>query len=396
LWLCNIFSQGAAWGLIVARGWMVLEMSESSAMVGFVTFAAMAPLIIIPPFSGFLADRIDRKKIVGICMSINLIQNIVLGVLGIFGLLEVWHIVSLSFINGIARAAQMPATQALIPNLVPSNKLLNAISLNAMTQHAARLIGPGFIAPLMAESRLPEAFLICALLYFVGIVTLLKVRTVSTGIINKDESFLANIFSGLTYIYTNVQVLSLTTLVVLHCAMTMSYESVLPVLVRDQIELHALGISYLMMSVGAGSIFGVTILAGLESDIARGRSLLISGIFSGIAGIAIAFSPTITYAIFSAFILGASTSGFMAISHTMIQSIVPDAIRGRVTSMFVLHAGGIMAFMNLGNGYLADKFGPSPIMSIAAAGFLVMMVFSIMLPGWKPLYKGSISSTNNL
>jgi len=396
LWICNMCSQGAAWGLIVARGWMVLEMSESSAMVGFVTFAAMAPLIFIPPLSGFLADRIDRKKIVGISMSVNFIQNIILAILGISGLLEVWHIVALSFVNGIARATQMPATQALIPNLVPSNKLLNAISLNTMTQHAARLIGPGFIAPFMAGNRLPEAFLICALLYFVGILALLKIKTLSTGIINKEENILINIFSGLIYIYKNVQILSLTILAMLHCAMTMSYESILPVLVHNQLNLQAVGISYLMMSVGAGSLLGVMILAGLESSKARGKILLISGIFSSIAAILLAYSPSITYAIISAFLLGASTASFMSISHVMIQSIIPDAIRGRVTSMFVLHVGGIMAFMNLGNGYLTDKFGPTTIMSIPAIGFLAMIIFSVMLPRWKNLYQGTLTSTKNL
>jgi len=80
----------------------------------------------------------------------------------------------------------------------------------------------------------------------------------------------------------------------------------------------------------------------------------------------------------------------------MLQSIIPDAIRGRVTSMFVLHVGGIMAFMNLGNGYLTDKFGPTTIMSIPAIGFLAMIIFSVMLPRWKNLYQGTLTSTKNL
>ena len=120
LWIASFSSGAAAWALIVARGLLVYSQSGSSLWVGGVTFAAMIPRVLVPPISGYLSDRFDRRKVVTAMYAINLAQNLVLSILVAFGVIELWHIVVLSLINGSARAAQMPASQALVPNLVPT------------------------------------------------------------------------------------------------------------------------------------------------------------------------------------------------------------------------------------------------------------------------------------
>ena len=149
LWTANFFAGAAAWALIVARGWVVYELSDSSSWVAVVTFAAMIPRVLVSPFTGYLSDRFDRRRVLTVMFAVNLTHNLVLGFLMWSGNAEIWHLVVLSVVNGSARAAQMPAGQALIPNLVPRELLLNAISLNQATMHGSRLLGPLAIAPLL-------------------------------------------------------------------------------------------------------------------------------------------------------------------------------------------------------------------------------------------------------
>ena len=149
MWTANLASGAAAWALIVARAWVVYEISDSSLLVGLVTFAAMAPRVLVTPVSGYLADRFNRRNVVSSMMTVNMASNLVLGLIVVTDVALVWHIVMLSLINGSAQAAQTTGTQALIPNLVRREHLLNAIAMHQATIRGSRLLGPAAIAPLM-------------------------------------------------------------------------------------------------------------------------------------------------------------------------------------------------------------------------------------------------------
>ena len=162
LWTASLSSGAAAWALIVARGWLVYDLTGGESLwVGIVTFAAMIPRVLIPPFTGYLADRFNRRNIMASMFAVNLVHNIALAALVIFDVFTKWSGIMvlpsvslsllalgiLSFVNGSARAAQMPAGQALIPNLVPRHLLLNGIALNQATSSRLGMRRPGSSAP---------------------------------------------------------------------------------------------------------------------------------------------------------------------------------------------------------------------------------------------------------
>src|SRR5262245_35703611 len=178
LWSANLAAQAAAWALIVTRGWLVYDMTDSSMAVGLVTFAAMVPLVLVPPFAGVLADRVDRRSLLAWTYAINLFHNLLLAFLALTGLMAEWHIIVLSLVNGAARAAQTSTSQALAANLVPRHRLLNALSLSSATQHGARLVGPGLAAPLLALLGGPAAFFLCTFFYDFGWFLVIHISTV--------------------------------------------------------------------------------------------------------------------------------------------------------------------------------------------------------------------------
>ena len=119
MWLAGLFAGSSHWALIVIRGWVVYEISDSSMLVGLVTFSAMIPMILVTPFIGYLSDKFQRRRILQSMFLINFVHNFGLGMLYFLDLIEPWHLIVLAFVQGSARAARMPSGQSLVPNIVP-------------------------------------------------------------------------------------------------------------------------------------------------------------------------------------------------------------------------------------------------------------------------------------
>ena len=376
LWMSTLSASTAAWALIVARGWLVYELSGSSAWVGVTTFAAMIPLFLVPPVAGFLADKFERRRLLGYVFALQLAHNAVLAGLALSGVIEPWHLVVLAFFNGSARAAQMPIAHSLLPNLVPRKHLLNAIALGSATIHGSRLLGAGAVALLLANDAAGPAFALCSLFYAAAWIFSSRIQSASTGKMQPGQSAVQNFTAGLRYVFGHPFVRPLVIIIFLHCSLTMSFESVLPVLADEQFGAKG-GFSYLVMAVGAGALVGVLGLAGLPNASVRGRWLLVVGIVSGISPLGLVFSTSLAPALAGAAFMGASQSAFMALTASFLQAIIPDEIRGRAMSVYLLSIGGVMALFNLINGSLADIVGAPTLLTISGLTFVGAIFISI-------------------
>ena len=140
-----------------------------------------------------------------------------------------------------------------------------------------------------------------------------------------------------------------------HCGFVMSFESVLPVLSVYKFDAdQGADFSLMMMSIGAGALISIIALSGVTSESMKGKLFLNLGVLSGLGPLIMAFSVNLPMAIFAAMLMGAAQAGYMTLTHTMIQTITEDSVRGRVGAVYSVHIGGIMASMNLANGALAD------------------------------------------
>jgi len=378
IWTTNISAGAAAWALIVARGWLVYTLTDSNLLVGLVTFTAMVPRALVTPFTGYLSDRFDRRSVLATMFGVNVLHNLVLALLVLTGTVQVWQLVLLSLINGSARAAGMPASQALIPNLVPKDLLLNAIALGQAANHGSRLLGPLAIVPLLAITGVEGAFFLCTGFYVIGLVQILRVRTASTGKIDTRQGLVSNLTAGFAYMYRTPTLRALVLLTMFHCGLTMSFESLLPVLSKHQLNAEGAGFSYLMMAIGAGALVAAIFLAGVRSRETRGRLFLILGVLSGLSPLLLALSTNMPLALLATAAMGASQAGFMTLTHTMIQSVTPDAIRGRVAGVYSVHIGSMMASANLVNGAVADWINAPLVLMVAGLAFV-----GVMLASWQ-------------
>ena len=389
LWTAILASDSGTWALMTVRAWLARDIADSRGdlWVGITVFAGMIPFILVPPLAGYLADRFVRKIVLGSTFLLALLQCVALTVLALTGTLELWHLIALSFINGSARAVQTPTAFSLVANLVPRDLLINAYALNSATFHASRLVGPGLIAPLLGAWLSRDGCSPCATLPFVlSMVLVFSIRTTSTGEMEKSKGFLSNVVAGFTYVYRRRELTMIILLVFFHCGLTMSFESLLPVLSVERFDWGGSGVGYLMMSVGAGAMVSSIYLAGLRSDSMRGRMLLIAGVLSALSPLGLGLAPNMLTGMVAAGFMGAAQTGYMVITLTMMQSIVPDGVRGRISSIYIIHAGGVMSFANLGNGALAELVGPSWLLAVGGFAFLAVTMVSALGSTMRRLY----------
>jgi MFS family permease len=402
MWFAHLAAQAAGWALIVARGWYVFDLTQSSFVVGLVTFAATAPMMIMPPIAGVLADRFDRRTLLASTYVINMVLTLILAILAMVGALNEWLVLLLTVANGFARATQQSTSQALAANLVPSHRLLNALSLTAATQHMAKLIGPGLVAPILGFLGVAPAFFLCAALYGLGWVQILQVKTRSTGGVKRGDSFVASFTAGIGYAWRQPLIRMVLVMVFFHCGIAMAFESLLPAYYADQfgearpaaasVPAHhdhdtpamaagassqASGYASLMIAVGVGALIGSVFIGGIESSLARGRLYLLMGVLSGLGLVALAVAPTLAVAWLAAAIIGASQASFMTIGQALMQSLASNEYRGRLASLNLFSFGGIMAVMNLGNGALGTQFSPASILLVDGLLFACVMLVSL-------------------
>ncbi len=390
--LGSLGGQSAYWALIIARGLLVLEMTGSAGLVGVATFAAMVPRFVMPPFAGYLADRFDRRSVLAVAYVLQTFNVLALAGLAFANLLDVWILIGLSLLNGSFRAFQMTATQALVPNLVPKSDLLNAIALNQMSLQGARLVGPALIAPALIAGGTSAAFLACAVLYVVSIVSVLAVRTRSSGALTAGSGMLTSIVEAASFAWADTRLRVIFILIALHCAMTMSFETILPVLSQQVLNdpEHA---NNLMMAVGAGALVGVFAISGVRNSQSRGMILLVAGALSGASMIVLASATNLAGAMLGAAAMGGTQAAFMAIAGAMVQAIAPDEMRGRITGFSHIIIGGTMAVLNLVNGFAADVIGVSNLLWILGLGFTAIVVASLAVGSLRGIYRGRVEAT---
>ena len=422
LWVTTMMSQSSSWALIVARAALVLELTGSAAWTGAVTFAAMIPALLVSPIAGFLADKFDRRTVLAGAISINVATNVVLAMLVVTGIVEAWQVLLLSVINGSARSSQMPSAQALLVNMVPRDQVLNAVSLYQATVNGSRFLGPVLILVVLNVSGLlgvtdaqDWVFFLCVAMYLVALLTCFSIGTRSRGEMkegNFAQTFFVNFAAGLKYMYTSPVVLSLVLLVVAHCGMTMSFESLFPLVARDSLGMITSesvlgGFSQMMVGFGIAALIAALMLAGVRDEALRGKLLLWLGVLSGASPVALVVLPNIWPTIWVAFlataVMGFAQGGFMTLSHAMLQTLAPDAIRGRVLGVYTWHTTGMMASFNFVNGSLAAMpiVGALPIpaapviLGAGGLGFLMVIVLSFARIPLRELYARGVPATTS-
>ena len=381
LFLSNSFTSAATWMLILARGWLVFELSESTTAVGIVTFAGMIPFAIVGPIGGAIADRFDRRRLAMISTASGIGVQLVLAALTLTGAVEVWHVIALAVIGGAAWSAGTPAQDAILPSLLRSrDHLLNGVALSGIARHGSRLLGPSFGAAMLATSGVGYAFLLAAGFLALSFWQLYRIEfrpsedAAAPTMVGRPplwRSLAGDLADGAAYIERDPRVMLIVVLVMLHCRLTMAFDSMMPTLAT---MVGGAGEVYgaIIVGLGVGAVAGTIWLSVLGNTPVKGGALAVAGVGSGAAMVVLGVATNPATAVAGAVLAGASQSAFVVLLTTFLQQVTPDEYRGRVLSIYSMLAVGHMAFLNFGFGWLADGVG---VRLLLAPGVLWVALF---------------------
>ena len=367
LFISFFFASASRWALILGQSWLVFELSSSSFAVGVVFFAGAAQFVIVGPFAGAIADRIDRRRLAIGALLLSLLSSIMLAAITLAGVVQVWHVVALAVVQGWAQAAAMPAQRALLANLVPREHLMNAVALGGITVHGSRIAGPLLGGVLLATAGAGSVFLISAAVLSIALALLVRIEYRSeladrpAGV----RGIVTDVGEGFVHVWDDRRLRLVIGLVVFHCSFTMAFNALLPRLATD-LGGGSITFSAIVMGVGAGAILGTLAISMVRDQALQGYALATVGVGSGLAMMVMGMANSPVIAVAGAVLAGATQATYMAISQMLVQDIVPDALRGRVMAIFAMMAAGHMAIVNLGFGGLADSVGVRPLMVVPA------------------------------
>jgi MFS family permease len=366
-WFGQIGSLVGAWMQSVAHPWLVLQLGGSPLQLGSVLALMFAPSMVLAPIGGVLADRVDKRRTLMVVNAVAMLNASILFGLTITGAIQIWHLYVLALSAGFVNAVEMPVRQAFAAELVPQEDLVNAIALNSTSFNLSRVIGPALAGVLIAGFGVGIVFGLNALSYLSVLIGLWRLHAATFRRAQRPETFpsvRSSLAEGIRYAVATPAVLWPLVLLGGMATLAMNFQTLLPVYARDDLGMDSGGYGALFAAMGAGSLLGSLLLA----FVARRRVMFPLIVGGGAVFLAMEVALGLFRSPLAAFglVVGIGFASMLMVNtiNVTIQNSVPDALRGRVMSLYVMVFAGTAPIGGLFAGAMAQAFG-------AAAGFVV-------------------------
>jgi len=378
--LGQLVSQIGTWLQIVAQGWLVLTLTDSPVLIGAVAASLTLPSLLFSLFGGVIVDRFDKQKLIIFTNTGSMILAGLLGILTLIGVIEIWHIIVLSFLLGTINAIDMPARQAFVSEMVEKDKLASAIALNASIYNSARVIGPSVAGILIGVIGVGGAFLFNAITYIAAI----AVQFVIVPMLHPrptPKHPLEEIRQGIVYTAGHPIIRSLIMLTAVVSIFGWSYTTILPLIAKNVYGQDATGLGYLFAAAGAGAVSATFFVSAYASRFKS--SYFINGgiIIFAVAMIGFSYASDILIAYIALFFSGFGLLSAFSVINARIQHLVEPHVRGRVMSIYLLMFVGLFPVGNLQIGFLSELVGAQEAIRIGAVVVLIASIVGFLLKG---------------
>lgn len=372
IWAGSLLSNIGFWMQKVAQSWLVLELSDSAFLLGLDAFAADAPLLAFALLGGILADRLDRRLLLMWTQVASVGTALILAALTFAGVVEVWHVIALSFLTGCIQAISVPTYLSFVPSLVPRQQLSSAIALNSIQFNISRMIGPALAGALLAGPGAAGCFLANACSYLavvVGLKRMKKTEVPADTRVPVGRSFR----QGAAFVMRRRIIFKLLVVVFSLSFLAAPVVTFLPLFARDVLGSGPRGYSLLLALFGVGAVAGALSVATVPD--VRGKVGRVLAAAAGLALTILAFAWSRSLLLSSAMALlgGAAVIACNAQLNTMVQSESPRRLRGRIMSMYGLAFRGGMPLGNLLAGALAQSYGGPIALTVNGIGILLFV-----------------------
>ena len=375
LWLGVVLGNCARWAFVLGLGWMVYQVTRSSLWVGAAVMGTQAPALLVAPLAGAWADRWPRRRLLLLGFLMAAGASGLLALASLRGEAPVGVVMAASVLFGSAFAVKSTAWNSILPNCVPPQHLVNAVSLQSMAYHGSQFAGPALAGPVLLLLGAPGTFGVALALYLAGAATALWLRPPEQGPSRASSAGMWVLtVEGIRYLRASPLVGGLMTMIGLHCGLTMTYMGLLPHFAVSALAGGETAYSALMMAVGLGAVTATLALAGSGYTQHRTVAYLWSTLVSGLSLVGLAAAGKmpwpLAWALGMAALVGGSQAMFMALSQVWTVGLADDRYRGRVASVYNMLATGAMALGNWAFGALAQRLAPAPVLAAMGVAFV--------------------------
>ncbi|HKO58554.1 MAG TPA: MFS transporter [Thermoanaerobaculia bacterium] len=377
----NIVSLVGTWMQTVAESWLIYRLTGSSLLLGAIGFANQMPAFILGPVGGHIADRYDRRRVLVVTQCAAMTLAFILAGLTLSNIIREWHIFVLATCLGVVNAFDLPARQAFLVQMVEREDLINAIALNSSMFNGARIVGPAVAGLLVAAIGEGWCFFANGISYIAVIISLLMMSVPRLAPRAVSSSPLANIREGLRYVAVTRPIRALLLLLAVVSFTSMPYAVLMPIFADRILHTGPRGLGILMGCSGAGALVGSIMLAMRSTVYGLGRWVMFAAAGLGATLILFGLSKSFVLSCAILFCVGFSMIVQMSSSNTLIQSMVPDELRGRVMAAYTMTFMGSGPLGSLLAGTVAENIGAPWTLAIGGAiTIIAAIVFGIRLP----------------
>jgi len=363
---------------LIARSLLVYRLTGSAAILGAMSLAHALPLLIFSLFGGALADRVQKKYVMLIGQASSAIVSLCVALALMLGYLSTenegswWILVVASVFQGTIMGLMMPSRQAVLPEIVSQEQLMNAVSLSNMGSNVIRLLAPAIAGFLIDAYGFQAVYFTMTGLYSLAVLFVSLLPLTGTTVL-RNKSAVTDIKEGLRYLRHQRTIVFILLFTLVAVVLSMPYMMLMPIFTEDILDVGAGGMGVLLSVSGVGAIAGSLFLASLPNK-KRGLMLVLSCIIMGIALTGFAFSTSWPLSLGIIVIVGLGQAGRMTLGNTLLQYYVDNEYRGRVMSIYMMEFG-LTSFGTFAAGVMSEAWGVQWVVG----GFAIMLVFASLL-----------------
>jgi MFS family permease len=378
-WTGALLSNIGTWMQTLAQNWLVYQLTGSAFLLGAVNFVQGVPALFLSLLGGVLADRIERRRLMLTTQVAQLLLAFLLAGLTLTGVVRVEQIMVIAFLSGLVNAINTPVRQGIISDLVPRNDLQNAIAVSSAQYQTSQLLGPAIAGVVVAGVGAGWAFLLNGLSFVAVIISLLLLRLPPWKAPANRPPLWHSAREGLAYVFRHEVLATLVLIAAVPAFFGRPLQlALLPIFAESVLHVGAPGLGALMSASGAGALSGALVVASLSGLRRRGLLQLGAGIAYGLALVLFAASQRLELSLVLLFAGSACSMVFSSLNQTFLQSLAPDAMRGRVLSVLTLTTFGMMPLGSMLAGAAAQRWG-APITVAAGGGICALFALGVLL-----------------
>jgi MFS family permease len=376
----QLISLIGTWMQTVAQSWLVYRLTGSALLLGSVGFASQIPVFLFAPLGGLTADRVNRRHIVISTQVAAMVLAFILAALTLFHRVQVWHVFILAGLLGVVNAFDIPGRQSFLVEMVGKEDLMNAIALNSSMFNGARVIGPAIAGILVAKIGEGWCFFANAVSYIAVIIGLLMMRVHSPARASMASPF-EHMMEGFHFVNRTAPIRALLMLLGIVSLVGMPYVVLMPIFADQILHGGARGLGILMGATGVGALLGALTLAFRQGVKGLGSWVAWCSAGFGASLVVFAISHRFWVSVILLLPVGYTIMLQMASSNTLIQVMVPDALRGRVMAVYSMMFMGMAPIGALLGGALAERLGAPRTVAIGGVASIVGACwFGLQLP----------------